>query len=143
MSRICSEEIDLELSSEYTSGVAHRYRVYYFDIYLHGTYKRVGYIDLRVGHSTYLYFLGNIGYRIDEPYRGHHYARKAVELVLPFAKEKGMDHLYITCNPDNLPSRKTLDALEGGKCLGDKNVPVTCSLYYEGDRVKRIYEFQL
>ncbi|MBQ1385463.1 MAG: GNAT family N-acetyltransferase [Erysipelotrichales bacterium] len=140
MERIVSDTVDLLLTQHYVMGTLHPYEVYYFDIFLHDKWERVGYIDLRVGRSKYLYYQGNIGYRIDEPYRGHHYALDAAKLVFPFAKEKGMDWLYITCNPDNIASRKTLDKL-GGECLGDKKVPITCPLYFEGERFKRIYRF--
>lgn len=46
---------------------------------LEGT--KMGTCDLRVGHNDKLYFGGNIGYRVEEPYRGHHYAGKACEYV--------------------------------------------------------------
>lgn len=70
MEPIKGTEIDLQLSQEYLSGYLNPYKVYYFDIYLSNTSKRIGYIDLRLGHSDYLYYLGNIGYRIDEPLAG-------------------------------------------------------------------------
>lgn len=142
MLRLCSENVDIQLSQHYTSGIVHPYDVYYFDIYLHGTHTRVGYTDLRIGKSSYLYYLGNVGYRIDEPYRGHHYAREAVKMVLPYARKKGMKELTITCDPENEASRRTLDGL-GGKCLGDLSVPFGNPLYFEGYRVKRVYCFDL
>ncbi len=33
--------------------------------------RRAGYISLRLGESPQLYYLGHIGYRIEEPFRGH------------------------------------------------------------------------
>ena len=48
---------------------------YYFDICLtDGT--KIGYCDLRVGHNEKTYIGGNIGYGIDEPYRGTVMRRK-------------------------------------------------------------------
>ncbi|MDE7296327.1 MAG: GNAT family N-acetyltransferase, partial [Clostridia bacterium] len=52
---------------------------------------------------------GNIGYRINEPYRGHHYAGKACLLRFELAKKHNMDYLIITCNPDNFASIKTCE----------------------------------
>ena len=44
---------------------------YYFSICLpDGT--KIGSCDLRIGHSSRLYYGGNIGYGIDAAYRGHH-----------------------------------------------------------------------
>lgn len=53
---------------------------YYFDICLtDGT--AIGHCDLRIGHNHKTYIGGNIGYGIDEPYRGHRYAAKACALL--------------------------------------------------------------
>ena len=46
---------------------------YYFDVFLFNETK-IGYRDLRIGYNAKTYIGGNIGYGIDEPYRGHHYA---------------------------------------------------------------------
>jgi hypothetical protein len=51
MEPIKGTEIDLQLSQEYVSGYLNPYKVYYFDIYLSNTSRRIGYIDLRLGHS--------------------------------------------------------------------------------------------
>ncbi|MDO5021759.1 MAG: GNAT family N-acetyltransferase [Eubacteriales bacterium] len=67
----------------------------------------VGYISLRVGESPALYYLGHVGYRIDPEYRGHGYAAKAVELIKQPAYSANMRSLVITCDVDNMASRKT------------------------------------
>ena len=85
---------------------------YYFDIIdSHGV--KVGSCDLRVGHTEGTYYGGNIGYTVYEEYRGHHYAQKACKLLFKLAKRHGMEYLYITCQPQNIPSRKTCEALGG------------------------------
>ena len=38
---------------------------------------KMGVCDLRVGYNERVYYGGNIGYRVERPYRGHHYAGKA------------------------------------------------------------------
>ena len=73
----------------------------------------MGRCDLRIGYNDNLYYGGHIGYNIDEVYRGHHYAAKACVLLFELAKEHGMEYLYITCDPNNWPSRKTLEYLKG------------------------------
>lgn len=85
---------------------------YFFDICLtDGT--RVGTCDLRVAHSARLYIGGNIGYTVFLPYRGHHYARKACRLLFKLAARHALSYVYITCAPENLPSRRTLEGLGG------------------------------
>ena len=69
----------------------------------------MGTCDLRIGHNGKTYYGGNIGYRIHEPYRGHHYAGKACLLLFELAKKHNMDYLIITCNPDNFASIKTCE----------------------------------
>ena len=71
--------------------------------------REMGGCDLRIGHNLNTYYGGNIGYHIHEEYRGRHYAGKACLLLFQLAKKHGMDHLIITCNPDNYPSRKTCE----------------------------------
>ena len=71
--------------------------------------REMGICDLRIGHNLKTYYGGNIGYRIHEEYRGHHYAGKACFLLFELAKKHNMDYLIITCNPDNYASRKTCE----------------------------------
>ena len=71
--------------------------------------REMGVCDLRIGHNMNTYYGGNIGYRIHEEYRGHHYAAKACLLLFELAKKHNMDYLIITCNPDNHASRKTCE----------------------------------
>ncbi len=86
-------------------------RNYDFMITEHGKRYEIGRISLRVGESACVYYFGHIGYHIDPPYRGHHYARKACELLRPLITLHGKETVVITCDPDNLPSRKTCIAL--------------------------------
>ena len=115
---------------------------YYYGIYVHDTERRVGYCDLRVGKNDELYYAGNIGYRINQPYRGRHYAYEACRMLFALAKKKGMEDLIITCSPDNTASRKTLERLHG-TYLETADVPGGHWLYLRGETVKRIYRFDL
>lgn len=115
----------------------------YYGIYLHHTGKRIGNCDLRVGMNEELYYAGNIGYRIDPPYRGHHYALQACQLIFDVARnEYDMDRLIITCSPDNTASRKTLEQLHG-ELLEVTLVPESHWLYKRGETIKNIYEYKL
>ena len=83
---------------------------------------RVGGCNLRLGHSEALYSVGNIGYEVGEPYRGHHYAGKACKLLFELAKRHGMEYVIIVCAPSNQPSRKTCEWL-GGELLEILELP--------------------
>ena len=101
----------------------------------------VGYCDLKIGYTDSLYYSGHIGYGIDEEYRGHHYAAKACRLLFDLAKMHRMDHLYITCTPENLPSRKTCEYL-GGELLEIAELPEDHDLRTEsGHTHECIYRF--
>ena len=54
---------------------------------------------------------GHIGYHIDPPYRGHHYARRACRLTESVIRRAGKQSVVITCDPDNTPSRTTCEHL--------------------------------
>lgn len=118
-------------------------QVEYFAICKHGSKKKIGETDLRLGMNKEVYYAGNLGYRIFEPFRGHHYAYEACRLLFNTARDKyGMDELIITCSPENTASRKTLEEL-GGELLEVVNVPEEHFLYRRGEKVKNIYRFKL
>lgn len=114
---------------------------YYFAICLaDGT--AIGRCDLRIGHNEKTYFGGNIGYGIDEAYRGHHYAAKACDLLFRLARKHGMQYLYITCAPENIASARTCE-LAGGQYVATEDIPPDNEMYAEGKRKTRIYRFTL
>lgn len=114
---------------------------YYFDICLLDG-QPVGTCDLRIGHNEKTYIGGNIGYGIEEEYRGHHYAAKACRLLFELAKKHGMTHLFITCTPENIASAKTCEAA-GGRWIETADVPKDNEMYAEGKRKVQVYRFEL
>lgn len=114
---------------------------YYFEICLSdGTV--IGHCDLRVGHNDKTYIGGNIGYSIDMPYRGHHYAAKACRMLFQQARKHGMDYLIITCSPDNQASARTCE-IAGGRYITTETIPWDNELFAEGMREAMIYRFDL
>lgn len=113
---------------------------YWWDILLNGA--EIGKISFRIGHSYHSYYNGNIGYEIDEPYRGHHYALLACRLVLRAARYHGMDKLYLTCDYDNAASYKTIEKL-GAKLIEEVRPPEDYIYYHEGIKVHKIYELKI
>ncbi len=94
---------------------------YHFDICSREG-EKFGECTLRLGYIRRVYFGGHIGYGIDEAHRGHHYAEEACRILFRLAAAHGMDHLYISCEPDNLPSRRTCERL-GGDLLEITELP--------------------
>ncbi len=92
-----------------------------FYIYLRRTKKYVGYISLRMGESPALYYLGHIGYRIEQAYRGHGYAYRACQIIKPLIQELKYKSLVITTDVDNVASRKTCEKLG---CVLERIAPV-------------------
>lgn len=105
--------------------------------------SKVGNCDLRIGYNEGLYYGGHIGYAVDEEYRGRHYAAKACLLLFKLAKAHEMDHLFITCDPDNMPSRRTCELLNG-ELLEIAELPEDNDMRVnDGDTEKCVYRFIL
>lgn len=106
------ERLDLVLSNEDVSdpecGILDGYT---FQIYLAKTRQYVGYVSLRLGESPALYYLGHIGYRIEQAYRGNGYAARACRLIQPLLQRLQLGSVVITTNVDNIASRKTCEKL--------------------------------
>lgn len=101
---------------------------------------RLGTCDLRIGHNANLYYGGNIGYHIEESHRGYHYAGKACLLLFELAKNHNMEYVIITCNPENLASRKTC-AYAGGTLLEIAELPQENDMRKKGETRKCIFKF--
>lgn len=114
---------------------------YYFSICLADN-TPVGECDFRVGENERLYYGGQIGYGIWPPYRGHHYAGKACLLLFELARRHGFTTLRITCNPENIASRKTCE-YAGGELEAVVDLPKDNDMYQAGERKKCIYRFTL
>jgi tagatose 1,6-diphosphate aldolase len=105
--------------------------------------ERVGSVSLRVGHGEYLErYAGHIGYGIDMPYRGHRYAARACKLLFELARKHHMKTLWITCNPENVASRRTCE-LVGGELVEIVDLPPDSDMYKEGERQKCRYRVRL
>jgi len=104
--------------------------------------QAVGECNLRIGHNDRLYYGGNIGYRVDEPYRGNHYAGKACLLLFKLAEKHGMKTLIITCNPENRASARTCE-YTGAVLEEIARLPEDHDMYQRGERQVCIYRITL
>ena len=101
----------------------------------------VGHINLRVGDSDHIWYsAGHIGYGVDEDRRGLGYAGQACRALAPFARSIS-EVVIITCDPENGPSRRTIEKL-GATFLEVVDVPPGDPQYEAGCRQKRRYEWR-
>ena len=116
---------------------------YDFQMRRTGSPARIGGISLRVGDTDHLrMYAGHIGYGVEPEFRGHHYAARACRLLLPLARLHGIKELWITCNPDNVASRRTCE-LAGAVFVEIVDLPEDCDMYREGERQKCRYRIDL
>ena len=102
--------------------------------------NEVGRLVLRSGDEYSRYYDGHIGYTIDEEYRGHNYAYQACLLLKEYVKE---DTLIITCDPNNIASKKTIEKL-GCEYIETKPVPASLKKYFSKDELEKcIYRWRL
>ena len=102
-----------------------------------------GSIGLRIGETQNIVrYVGHIGYQVYPPARGRHLSERACRLLLPLARRHGMTTLWITCNPDNLASRRTCERL-GATMVDIVPVPKDHELYARGDYEKCRYRLDL
>lgn len=138
------KRIDLEITGHEVSHSGH-YRSVLYGIYLHDTNTKIGECDIRIGSddNQELYYAGDAGYRIYSGWRGHGYAYDACCMMITILHDEyDMDHMLLTCSPDNIASRKTIEKA-GGHLLEETDVPSWHWLYKRGEKVKLIYRINM
>ena len=131
-------ELRLELV-EFGPHTIHKVPAYSFRMVHAGSAEELGNIRLRVGSTPHVErYAGHIGYGVHERHRGHRYAARSVRLLVPLARHHGLDPLWITCDPENVASRRTLE-LAGAKFVEIVNVPEDCVIRKDGHPLKCRY----
>lgn len=119
---------------------------YHFWIYwkrLDAPIHLAGAISLRIGQTPDLQlYLGHVGYNVLPPARGHGLAARATLLLLPLARAHGIQTLWVTSNPDNLASRRTIERL-GGVFVETIELPKQHPLRSRGETHKCRYRLDL
>jgi predicted acetyltransferase len=99
-----------------------------------------GHINFRVGDSEHVRVCaGHVGFEIAERFRGHGYALQTCRAIAPFVR-LASGTVTITCDPDNLASRRTIERL-GAQFVDEVAVPVHDPHYQRGSRTKRRYRW--
>lgn len=102
-----------------------------------------GGLGLRIGAGENIVrYVGHFGYQVYPPARGRHLAERSCRLLLPLARLHGLNTLWITCNPDNIASRRTCERL-GAVLVDTIPVPKDHELYARGDHEKCRYRLEL
>ncbi|MBN1548516.1 MAG: GNAT family N-acetyltransferase, partial [Syntrophaceae bacterium] len=114
--QLVDDDLELVLVERYPGDPAINYApAYLFKMVLAGGNEEIGRIQLRISNTDHIVqYGGHFGFSVQPEHRGHRYAARACRLLLPLARRHGFEVLWITCNPDNLASRRTCE-LAGGE----------------------------
>jgi predicted acetyltransferase len=109
---------------------------YHFRMVHAATRTELGQINLRLGSSRHIEFhAGHVGYFVHSPYHGNGYATRSLRLLFGLARAHGLDPLWITCDPANTASQRTLN-LVGARFVEIVDLPPDCVIYRDGKRRK-------
>ncbi len=135
-------ELRLELAG-YEVNAVHHVPCWSFRMVHAESGEELGRIRLRVGDSRHVVmYAGHVGYGVEERHRGHRYAERALRLLLPVAQGLGLKALWVTCDPENIASRKTLERV-GAQFVETVDVPEDCVISQSGHPRKCRYRIDL
>jgi arginase family enzyme/predicted acetyltransferase len=142
--RLVDGDLELVLHEERPADPIRGYvPAYEFKMVRTGSDERIGRIALRVGNSfEVVLYAGHIGYGVEPQHRGQHYAARACRLLMSLARRHGLRTLWITCNPDNVASRRTCE-LAGAAFVEIVDLPPESDMYQDGEREKCRYRLDL
>jgi len=129
---------DLELRLiDFSVHSFHKVPTYTFHMTSTSRGEKMGQINLRVGSTSHVeQYAGHIGYGVHPSHRGHHYAARSVTLLLPLARRLGIDPVWITCDPENAASRRSLE-IAGAQFMEIVDVPETCGIRKYGGKLHK------
>ena len=127
---------DLELRlTDFSVHSFHKVPTYNFQMMSISQEEKMGQINLRVGSTSHVeQYAGHIGYGVSPSHRGHHYAARSVKLLLPLARLLGINPVWITCDPENAASRRSLE-IAGAELVEIVDVPETCGIRKFGGKL--------
>ena len=139
--QLVNDDLELILVEKHLADSSRGYvPAYEFAMRPVGQNTNMGNISLRIGNDENLEkYAGHIGYNVTPTYRGNRYAARSCQLILPLALCHGINPIWITCNPDNIASRRTCEIV-GARFVETVEVPRKFyHLYQKSDRIKRRY----
>jgi tagatose 1,6-diphosphate aldolase len=124
-------ELKLELE-DFAMHPVHHVPTYHLRMVHAESAEVMGHIRLRIGSTPHVErYAGHIGYAVEPGFRGQHYAARSVRLLAPLAAAHGIDPLWITCDPENMASRRTLE-IAGAELVEVVDVPEDCIIRQSG-----------
>jgi tagatose 1,6-diphosphate aldolase len=134
---------DLELKlADFAHHPVHKVPTYHFRMVHAATREDRGSIRLSIGGTRHIeMYAGHIGYSVHEAHCGKRYAARAVRLLVPLAQRLGIDPLWITCDPQNVASRRTLERA-GAAFVEIVTVPGDCIIAQSGHPEKCRYRLE-
>jgi tagatose 1,6-diphosphate aldolase len=104
---------------------------------------KMGRLRLRIGDGALeLRYAGNIGYDVDEAFRGHRYASRSISLILPLCRAHGLREAWIGYRPENAASRRTCE-VAGAEWVETVAVPEDQLLFQMGVSITCRYRLRL
>jgi tagatose 1,6-diphosphate aldolase len=135
-------DLRLELI-EFKPHLVHLVPSYHFRMVDLKTGEESGSINLRLGwDENLLLYAGHMGYGVHGAFQGRRYASRSVVLLKPLARQHGFEELWITCNPDNVASRRSCE-LAGAEFVETLDLPETSQYYARGMRQKCRYRLSV
>jgi len=120
----------------------HKVPTYRFRMVHSQSGAELGGINLRVGSNSHIeLYAGHVGYTVYPPHQGHNYAARSLRLLIPLAQRHGIHPLWITCDPDNIASRRSCE-IAGAKFVEVVDVPPNCIIHRSGHRQKCRYRLE-
>ncbi|QOY91911.1 GNAT family N-acetyltransferase [Paludibaculum fermentans] len=121
----------------------HKAPTYFFRMVHAQTGAEFGGINLRAGSSVHIErYAGHIGYTVFPAFRGHRYAARSLMLLIPAARILSLHVIWITCDPENLSSRRSAE-LAGAKFAEIVEVPENCIIHQTGHPRKCRYRLDV
>ena len=132
---LCSEEVRLRFVAIQPADPTRGFVPFYHIRIVTKDQSDVGHINFRIGDTDDVRTCaGHIGFEVVEGKRGHGYALQACRAIAPFVSSVS-GTVTITCDPDNLPSKRTIESL-GGQFIDEVLVPTGDPHYHRGSRTK-------
>jgi tagatose 1,6-diphosphate aldolase len=105
--------------------------------------EELGGTNLRSGTTPHIErYAGHVGFSVHPAHRGHRYASRALALLVPIAARLKFERLWITCDPENAASRRSLE-LAGARFVEMVDVPADRIIYKTGHPRKCRYRIDL
>lgn len=138
------EDGDLQLQFvEFAPHPVHKVPTYRFRMVNAQSGEELGGINFRVSSTPHIeLYAGHIGYTVYPACRGHRYAARSVRLLAPIARQFHLDALWITCDPENVSSRRSAE-LAGAELVEIVDVPENCIIHQSGHKRKCRYRLDL